>query len=436
MAMEIIGIPVIEMGKPGSNISEVKGQMDCDFFNILAALINPLPIPNAVQPDAALQDAKTVPGTIPRAAAEFQPIGLVIPQPDRAAPQMTAGDLPVLETLPVDEKAVISQDLLGKDLKKESKPEAVLPLQDSMEQINRPIKDAAPIPGSLPPDAGQKVNENRNRTQSVVHPEEIRAAEGAAAAEEMLIIADPGMQVENPQAKQEVKKEGKTALTKSDTTEDLLKPEKEKIPFSHPVQEKRVHESQELKTPPLHGLAKDHVNQDSVKTPEETVHRLPAEKLAVELPGIIETKLTSGAPGHNRTLVIHLEPKELGKLMVKLSNRDGVVTVRIVTDNSETKAIVQNSLTDLRLSFAENGIKYGRLEVELDGQSLQQHQQPQQNQQHQQHQHHNQHQPDWSMGNIQSIPKFWQESYTYSGMEDNPIPDRTLVNQGQVDYTV
>ena len=111
------------------------------------------------------------------------------------------------------------------------------------------------------------------------------------------------------------------------------------------------------------------------------------EELPVELPRIIESQLRD-AKGQEikREFMIQLEPKDLGKLLVKLTEQDGVISVKIITEQLRTKELVESGLLGLRQSLAEQGIKYGQLDVEANSQYLLQQEQQQQHHQQQQQQ--------------------------------------------------
>ncbi|MCR4440972.1 MAG: flagellar hook-length control protein FliK [Peptococcaceae bacterium] len=119
-------------------------------------------------------------------------------------------------------------------------------------------------------------------------------------------------------------------------------------------------------------------NRPAVK--EAPPVRMPASELPEEFPRIVRARLEHGAGREgSREFIIQLEPKELGRLLVRLTSHDGVVSVKIAVEHAETKTLLENGMQSLRQSFSEQGIRYGRLDVELGGQFMnpQQHQQQQ-----------------------------------------------------------
>jgi flagellar hook-length control protein FliK len=107
-----------------------------------------------------------------------------------------------------------------------------------------------------------------------------------------------------------------------------------------------------------------------------------AEQLPQELPELVMWKLkTFEHKDGSKDIVIHLEPKELGKLVVKLSSQEGIVSVKFMANYPVTRDLLESSLNNLRQSFSEQGIAFDRLDVELGGQQLNQSQSQQQQQQ-------------------------------------------------------
>ena len=106
-----------------------------------------------------------------------------------------------------------------------------------------------------------------------------------------------------------------------------------------------------------------------------------AEQLPQELPELVMSKLkTFEHKDGSKDMVIHLEPKELGKLVVKLTLQEGIVSVKFMAHYPVTRDLLESSLNNLRQSFSEQGISFDRMDVELGGQQLDQSQYQQQQQ--------------------------------------------------------
>ena len=106
-----------------------------------------------------------------------------------------------------------------------------------------------------------------------------------------------------------------------------------------------------------------------------------AEQLPKELPELVMSKLkTFEHKDGSKDIVIHLEPKELGKMVVKLTSQEGIVSVKFMAHYPVTRDLLESSLNNLRQSFSEQGISFDRMDVELGGQQLDQSQYQQQQQ--------------------------------------------------------
>lgn len=158
------------------------------------------------------------------------------------------------------------------------------------------------------------------------------------------------------------------------------------------------------------------------KPVESAFHReLPAvnvKELPEKLPRIIQ--LHQDSSHGTKDLLIQLEPKDLGKLLVKLTEHEGTVSVRIVTDSQEARTAVENSIQSLRQSFQEQGIKFGTMEVEVGTWLM--HQQGDR-------------QPNWAYGGG-TPARTWREG-TYSDTEEEQAaggPNSTV--SGGIDYKV
>lgn len=107
---------------------------------------------------------------------------------------------------------------------------------------------------------------------------------------------------------------------------------------------------------------------DSPQKSSEPVY-LKAPQLAEDLPRLIRAELSRyNAKNGDGEFLIHLEPRELGKLIVKLTSQEGVISVKILVDQTDTRTLIDNSLPNLKHSFAEQGIRFGRMDVEVSAQ--------------------------------------------------------------------
>lgn len=148
---------------------------------------------------------------------------------------------------------------------------------------------------------------------------------------------------------------------------------------------------------------------------------IQANRLPDDLPEIIKVEIEQsfGKDG-SKDLVVQLEPKELGKMLVKLASRDGIVSVKILVENADSKIILDNGVQNLKQVFSEQGIKYGRIEVEIGGQFTGQN---------------NQQQPNWFREQQPQKRYDFNESQYYGDYEPIHATGTTLSN-GKVDYLV
>jgi len=156
-------------------------------------------------------------------------------------------------------------------------------------------------------------------------------------------------------------------------------------------------------------------------TANERSIEIKASRLPKELPEIVKCELQQvvGKEG-SRDLVVQLEPKELGKMLVKLVSQDGIVSVKILVEQPESKILLDNGMQNLKQVFSEQGIKYGRIDVEIGGQFTGQN---------------NQQQPNWFKEQHPQRRYDLSEGQYYSDYE--PIQaTRTITADSNVDYLV
>ncbi len=156
-----------------------------------------------------------------------------------------------------------------------------------------------------------------------------------------------------------------------------------------------------------------------------------ADKTPVMRAGEIDSKLpdvlvstvkTDLKKDGSKELLVRLEPKELGKVVVKLTSREGVVSVKMFAENREAGSLLENSMNNLRQSLHDTGIKYGRMDVEVGGEFI--------NQQQNQHQHNG-----WSKGRDQIYSADgMKEMMASDETEPQKTPSWNWTNNGKVDY--
>jgi len=79
----------------------------------------------------------------------------------------------------------------------------------------------------------------------------------------------------------------------------------------------------------------------------QTEFQVAGRELAQEFPRIIESQLkTPEGQEIKRDIIIHLEPKELGKLTVKVTAQEGIISVHILAEQAETRNLVESGLAN------------------------------------------------------------------------------------------
>ena len=92
-----------------------------------------------------------------------------------------------------------------------------------------------------------------------------------------------------------------------------------------------------------------------------------------DIPGQIVEQARLIRSSENTEMVIHLKPEHLGDLTLKVSvSSNGAVTASFHSDNAQVRAIIENSLVQLRQELSNQGIKVDNVEVYagLSGDSL------------------------------------------------------------------
>lgn len=154
--------------------------------------------------------------------------------------------------------------------------------------------------------------------------------------------------------------------------------------------------------------------------------RVKVTHLAKELPEIVISKLKAFEnKDGSQDVLIHLEPKELGKLVVKLTSVENTVSVKITAHYPLTRDLLENGLNSLRQSLLEQGISFDRLDVELGGQQLNQSQYQHREQQ------------TWLREKGYSALSTAPETNSYAESElSEPKRDDRLLDTGTYDYIV
>lgn len=170
-------------------------------------------------------------------------------------------------------------------------------------------------------------------------------------------------------------------------TETAKKPIFEKIPFElrNQVNSQELNDFYAPKKPIMQnqnsinfsevGSFSGSVENTFVDTPlESTEPSLPVKELPEFVFKQLKARLVMNKPDGSAEINLKIHPEELGRLNLRLSLTDGQVSVRILTENSYVRDLVEQHLVHLKESLNNQGIKCTTVEVQVgsDG-NFQQH---------------------------------------------------------------
>lgn len=97
------------------------------------------------------------------------------------------------------------------------------------------------------------------------------------------------------------------------------------------------------------------------KEPELTTKELPEFLLKQIKNNFKLDKLTGTSQ-----LSLRLKPEELGKMTVQLFSQDGQVRVKILTENTRAREVIEQNLVHLKQTFTSQGIKCNHIDVQVN----------------------------------------------------------------------
>lgn len=167
-----------------------------------------------------------------------------------------------------------------------------------------------------------------------------------------------------------------TRLKMADSTEDELLPDLEMDLFAKNT------ESQDVSAKLSQEMLIQHGEQASLKmfgelpnSPHDQgneVH-VDVQQLTNDFPELVISKLKTMNKADGTTeLVVQLEPKELGKMVVSLTSDEGTVSVKIIAHAPVTRDLLESGLNSLRQSFQDQGIRFDKMDIELGGEQFNQ----------------------------------------------------------------
>ena len=102
------------------------------------------------------------------------------------------------------------------------------------------------------------------------------------------------------------------------------------------------------------------------QTQTETIKVIPQEQIVQEIETMIVEDLSDSSQVEKvSTTRIQLTPKHLGEMAIELVMKDKELTARLVVEKAETKQLLEQKLTQLTNTLAEQDIKVEQFEVEV-----------------------------------------------------------------------
>lgn len=103
---------------------------------------------------------------------------------------------------------------------------------------------------------------------------------------------------------------------------------------------------------------------DSVKNLEGS-HRLPSEFTASDILNQVKEELKFLKAPDQTSLELMLQPASLGKVMISVTSRNGVMQAELRVENPEARQALMNNIADLKTSFENQGFKVAEIEIML-----------------------------------------------------------------------
>ncbi len=70
---------------------------------------------------------------------------------------------------------------------------------------------------------------------------------------------------------------------------------------------------------------------------------------------------------HNSEIILKLEPKELGEVVVKISQGEKGVKILFEVKNEDVKQMIESNIYNLKASLEESGVNFERIGIKIDG---------------------------------------------------------------------
>lgn len=93
---------------------------------------------------------------------------------------------------------------------------------------------------------------------------------------------------------------------------------------------------------------------------------IPLNSLADRLTEIVMDRRDNSQGGDQATVVLRLDPPELGRVNVHVSMSNDVVSIRMVASDDMARQAIERQLSDLQASLTNQGISFNQCQVDCD----------------------------------------------------------------------
>ena len=118
--------------------------------------------------------------------------------------------------------------------------------------------------------------------------------------------------------------------------------------------------------PTIQSAPRTEAPADTTAAAAPAVSTVDRERLERLIDGLA-ARLKLSQAGDGARVRMHLEPRELGELVIRLEIRDGIAQASLITDNRDAGRYLQGAIADLRSGLADRGVQLDRVDVRVAG---------------------------------------------------------------------
>ena len=115
--------------------------------------------------------------------------------------------------------------------------------------------------------------------------------------------------------------------------------------------------------PPLAGTIETDSNTDTLDITKILGKNSPTA--SIEIIQELAEKISMQLKSNRYEMELQIKPESLGKLVLKVTLEDGILSGRITTTNRQTANILQQNLDDLKSALEQQGYKFSQLDVNV-----------------------------------------------------------------------